>query len=192
MTFVTTDPDLRQMPPLREMRFCLAMSNSASHDVPHVGVHGDASQAPGPAETGARRPECELTMKAAPRKSPGIELRMLVEAEKPVRRRRLSATQKAALQEALAGRLQLYPRGYAASKTGPFHSRRAILGLVRAGLMSLSATARYAAVTRRARELHASAPSGGTNDQSDPEPARRRAGPRFDERSVSGGAVPQE
>lgn len=192
MTFVTTDPDLRQMPPLREMRFCFVMSNSASHDVPHAGVHGDASQAPGLAEADDRRPECKLTMKAAPRKSPGIELRMLVEAEKPARRRRLSATQKAALQEAFGGRLQLYPRGYAASKTGPFHSRRAILGLVRAGLMSLSATARYAAVTRRARELHASAPSSGTNDQADPEPAKRRAGRRFDERSVSGGAVPQE
>lgn len=192
MTFVTTDPDLRQMPPLREMRFCFAMSNSASHDVPHAGVHGDASQAPGLAEAGAPRPECELTMKAAPRKSPGIELRMLVEAERPARRRRLSATQKAALQEALAGRLQLYPRGYAASKTGPFHSRRAILGLVRAGLMSLSATARYAAVTRRARELHEPAPSSGTSDQTDPEPARRRAGPSFDERSISRGAAPQE
>lgn len=93
-------------------------------------------------------------MKAAPRKSLGIEL-MRAEAEKPARRRRLSATQKLALQEALAGRLQLYPRGYAASKTGPFHSRRAILGLVRAGLMSLSATARYAAVTRRARDMYA-------------------------------------
>ena len=93
-------------------------------------------------------------MKAAPRKSLGIEL-MLAEAEKPARRRRLSATQKLALQEALAGRLQLYPRGYAASKTGPFHSRRAILGLVRAGLISLSATARDAAVTRRARDMYA-------------------------------------
>ncbi|WP_375785620.1 hypothetical protein ACE10Z_40195 [Bradyrhizobium sp. Pha-3] len=130
------------------------MSNSASHDVPHAGVHGDAGRAPGLAEGRASRPECELTMKAAPRKSLGIEL-MLAEAEKPARRRRLSATQKLALQEALVGRLQLYPRGYAASKTGPFHSRRAILGLVRAGLMSLSATARYAAVTRRARDMYA-------------------------------------
>ncbi|WP_235999905.1 hypothetical protein [Bradyrhizobium uaiense] len=94
-------------------------------------------------------------MRAAPRKSARIELRMLAEAEKPARRRRLSATQKVALQEALVGRLQLYPRGYAASKTGPFHSRRAILGLVRAGLMSLSATARYAAVTKRARDTYA-------------------------------------
>ncbi len=180
------------MPLPCEMRFCFTMSNSASHDVPHAGVHGDASQAPGLAEGGAGRAECELTMKAAPRRSSGIELRMLVEAEKPARRRRLSATQKAALQEAFAGRLQLYPRGYAASKTGPFHSRRAILGLVRAGLMSLSATARYAAVTRRARELHASAPSSGASDQADPEPARRRAGGRYDERGISGSTVPQE
>ena len=81
---------------------------------------------------------------------------MLAEAVKPARRRRLSATQKAALQAALAGRLQLFPRGYAASKNGPFHSRRAILGLVRAGLMSLSATARYAALTKRAKEMHSS------------------------------------
>ena len=131
------------------------MSNSASHVVPHAGVHDDAGPAPGFAEGRASRPECELTMGSAPRKSSRIELRMLAEAEKPARRRRLSATQKLALQEALAGRLQLYPRGYAASKTGPFHSRRAILGLVRAGLMSLSATARYAAVTRRAREMYA-------------------------------------
>ncbi|MCP2148381.1 hypothetical protein AB7M56_007578 [Bradyrhizobium elkanii] len=136
------------------------MSNSASHDVPHAGVHGDAGRAPGLAEGRASRPECELTMKGAPRKPSGIELRMLAEASRPARRRRLSATQKMALQEALAGRLQLYPRGYAASKTGPFHSRRAILGLVRAGLMSLSATARYAAVTRRAREMYEAAASG--------------------------------
>ncbi|MGF6310283.1 hypothetical protein ABIB82_004387 [Bradyrhizobium sp. i1.8.4] len=93
-------------------------------------------------------------MSAAPRKSSRIELRILAEAAKPARRRRLSGTQKLALQEALTGRLQLYPRGYAASKTGPFHSRRAILGLVRAGLMSLSATGRYAAVTKRAREIY--------------------------------------
>ncbi|OKO67631.1 hypothetical protein AC628_38485 [Bradyrhizobium sp. NAS96.2] len=132
------------------------MSNSASHDVPHDGVHGDAGRSPGLAEgRRASRPGCELTMKGAPRRSSGIELRMLAEAEKPARRRRLSATQKVALQEALTGRLQLYPRGYAASKTGPFHSRRAILGLVRAGLMSLSATARYAAVTKRARDTYA-------------------------------------
>ena len=80
------------------------------------------------------------------------------------RRRRLSATQKVALREALAGRLQLYPRGYAASKTGPFHSRRAILGLVRAGLMSLSATARYAAVTKRAREIYAAAADNAASE----------------------------
>src|SRR5882724_3128081 len=94
--------------------------------------------------------KCELTMTIALRESLRTELRMLNDALKPARRRRLSATQKVALQVALAGRLQLYPRGYAASKTGPFHSRRAILGLVRAGLMNLSATARYAAVTKRA------------------------------------------
>ncbi|MGY3440947.1 MULTISPECIES: hypothetical protein [unclassified Bradyrhizobium] len=143
------------MPLPLEMRFCSGMSNNASDVVPHAGVHDDAGRAPGFAEGRASRPDRELTMKAAPRKSSRIELRMLAEAEKPARRRRLSATQKLALQEALAGRLQLYPRGYAASKTGPFHSRRAILGLVRAGLMSLSATARYAAVTRRAREIYA-------------------------------------
>lgn len=100
-------------------------------------------------------------MKPTPRTSSRIELRMLAEAAKPVRRRRLSATQKLALQAALDGRLQLYPRGYAASKTGPFHSRRAILGLVRAGLMSLSATARYAAVTRRARETYSAQATDG-------------------------------
>jgi hypothetical protein len=135
------------------------MGNSASHDVPNAAVHGDASRAPGLAEGRIDPPECELTeMSAAPRKSSRMELRMLAEAAKPARRRRLSATQKTALQAALAARLQLYPRGYAASKTGPFHSRRAILGLVRAGLMSLSATARYAALTKRAREAH-SAPA---------------------------------
>ncbi|WP_338822234.1 hypothetical protein WDM22_41315 [Bradyrhizobium septentrionale] len=149
------------MPLPLEMRFCFTMSNSASHVVPHAGVHDDASPALGFAGRRASRPECELTMRAAPRKSSRIELRMLAEAEKPARRRRLSATQKVALQEALAGRLQLYPRGYAARKTGPFHSRRAILGLVRAGLMSLSATARYAAVTKRAREIHADPTADG-------------------------------
>ena len=80
---------------------------------------------------------------------------MLNDTAKPARRRRLSAKQKVALQSALAGRLQLYPRGYATSKIGPFHSRRAIFGLVRAGLMNLSATARYATVTKRAREIYA-------------------------------------
>lgn len=89
---------------------------------------------------------------------------MLVEAAKPARRRRLSATQKVALHAALTGRLQLYPRGYATSKTGPFHSRRAILGLVRAGLMNLSATARYAAVTKRGREIYSDPRSGGASD----------------------------
>ncbi|WP_246801361.1 hypothetical protein [Bradyrhizobium genosp. L] len=103
-------------------------------------------------------------MKAAPRKSSRIELRMLAEAAKPVRRRRLSATQKLALQAALDGRLQLYPRGYAASKTGPFHSRRAVLGLVRAGLMSLSATARYATVTKRARDSYAGPPAAAAGE----------------------------
>jgi len=104
-------------------------------------------------------------MTIALRESLRTELRMLNDALKPARRRRLSATQKVALQVALAGRLQLYPRGYAASKTGPFHSRRAILGLVRAGLMNLSATARYAAVTKRAREIH----SGPADSDSDGE-----------------------
>nr|QIG96850.1 hypothetical protein G6P99_33570 [Bradyrhizobium sp. 6(2017)] len=136
------------------------MSNGAIHDVPHAVADGDASRAV-PLQGRAGRPELELTMRAAPRKSSRIELRMLAEAEKPARRRRLSATQKVALQEALAGRLQLYPRGYAARKTGPFHSRRAILGLVRAGLMSLSATARYAAVTKRAREIYAAPTADG-------------------------------
>ena len=88
---------------------------------------------------------------------------MLVDAAKPVRRRRVSATQKLALQAALAGRLTLYPRGYAASKTGPFHSRRAVLGLVRAGLMNLSATARYATASKRARDMYSSPTDGGTS-----------------------------
>ncbi|WP_338829456.1 hypothetical protein [Bradyrhizobium sp. 27S5] len=136
------------------------MSNGAIHDVPHVVADDDASRA-APLQGRADRPELELTMRGAPRKPSRIELRMLAEAEKPARRRRLSATQKVALQEALAGRLQLYPRGYAARKTGPFHSRRAILGLVRAGLMSLSATARYAAVTKRAREIYAAPTADG-------------------------------
>ncbi|WP_225715227.1 hypothetical protein [Bradyrhizobium semiaridum] len=102
-------------------------------------------------------------MTAAPQRLSRTELRMLAEATKPLRRRRVSATQKLALQAALAGRLQLYPRGYAASKTGPFHSRRAILGLVRAGLMSLSATARYATVTKRARDIYGDATDGAAN-----------------------------
>lgn len=139
------------------------MSKGAIHDVPHAVADGDASRA-APWEGRASRPELGLTMRAAPRKSSRIELHMLAEAEKPARRRRLSATQKVALREALAGRLQLYPRGYAASKTGPFHSRRAILGLVRAGLMSLSATARYAAVTKRAREIYAAAAGNAASE----------------------------
>jgi hypothetical protein len=158
MTFVMFDPDFRQMPLRPEMGFLVGMSGSASHDVPLANSLGDASRA------ASGRPECEQTMKAAPRTSSRIELRMLAEAAKPMKRRRLSATQKLALQAALDGRLQLYPRGYAASKTGPFHSRRAVLGLVRAGLMSLSATARYAAVTRRARDIYASPAVDGESE----------------------------
>ncbi|WP_201456151.1 hypothetical protein [Bradyrhizobium macuxiense] len=92
----------------------------------------------------------------------------------------MSATQKAALQEALAGRLQLFPRGYASSKTGPFHSRRAVLGLVRAGLMSISATMRYAAATRRAREAYAATAAGGTSGSGDPQASKHRANGRLD------------
>ncbi|MBR0794400.1 hypothetical protein JQ615_03255 [Bradyrhizobium jicamae] len=86
-----------------------------------------------------------------------MEPSTLADAAKPLKRFRLSGTQRLALYAAFAGRLQLYPRGYAASKTGPFHSRRAVLGLARAGLMSISATARYAAATKRARELYSDA-----------------------------------
>ncbi len=68
--------------------------------------------------------------------------------------RAVNARQKAALDAALAGRLQLYPRGYAASKLGPFHSRKVVLSLVRAGLMKVSTTMHFASATSRARDIH--------------------------------------
>jgi hypothetical protein len=92
-------------------------------------------------------------MTVASTKSPRSEPRMLGDTATPSRRRRLSATQKKALHAALDDRLQLYPRGYATSKSGPFHPRRAVLGLVQAGLMNVSATMRYATATKRAREI---------------------------------------
>ncbi|WP_407150029.1 hypothetical protein [Bradyrhizobium sp. ORS 86] len=98
---------------------------------------------------------------------------------KPAKRRRLSATQKAALHAALAGRLQLFPRGYATSKTGPFHSRRAVLGLARAGLINISATMRYASATRRAREMLSGAMAGGGGEQAGPQVARQPVGDHF-------------
>ena len=104
-------------------------------------------------------------MRVAPRKLLRTAPPILADAATPVRRFRLSGTQKAALYAALAGRLQLYPRGYAASKSGPFHSRRAVLGLARAGLINISATARYATATKRAREVHADPTDSGTSGQ---------------------------
>ena len=105
-----------------------------------------------------------LRMRGAPRKSSRIEPSILADAAKPSKRFRVSGTQRLALYAAFGGRLQLYPRGYAASKSGPFHSRRAVLGLARAGLMSISATARYAAATKRARELYADAAAAARSD----------------------------
>ncbi|MFB9262804.1 hypothetical protein ACFFWD_06390 [Bradyrhizobium erythrophlei] len=93
----------------------------------------------------------------------------------PRKRRPLSAAQKAALVAALAGRLQFYPRGYAASKTGPFHSRRAVLSLARAGLLSFSATMRYAAATARAREIYSDTEAGDAAEQVERLEAKRRA-----------------
>jgi hypothetical protein len=97
-----------------------------------------------------------------------------------VKRFRLSGTQKATLYAALAGRLQLYPRGYAASKSGPFHSRRAVLGLARAGLISISATARYATATKRAREVYANPANDGASELTDSLTAQPGAGGRPD------------
>jgi hypothetical protein len=119
-------------------------------------------------------------MSAAPRKSSRTEPRMLGDTATPSKRRRLSATQKAALHAALSTRLQLYPRGYAASKSGPFHSRRAVLGLVHAGLMNLSATTRYATASKRARDLFA----GSIPDETSPPSAAQGAGSRL---GVAGG-----
>lgn len=119
-------------------------------------------------------------MSVAPRKLSRTEPRILGDTAKPLKRRRLSGTQKAALLAALTVRLQLYPRGYAASKTGPFHSRRAVLGLARAGLMNISATMRYATATKRAREMHAAAVAGGTGWPADPLAAKHRAAGRPD------------
>lgn len=131
-------------------------------------------------------------MRVAPRKSSRTEPRSLGDSAKPAKRRRLSATQKAALHEALAGRLQLYPRGYAASKTGPFHSRRAVLGLARAGLIKISATMRYASATRRAREIFLGTMAGGAGEQAGPQVAKHRAGDHFDGAAAPGSGATRE
>jgi hypothetical protein len=125
-------------------------------------------------------------MSVAPRKSSRTAPHIWADAAKPVKRFRLSETQKAALYAALNGRLQLYPRGYGASKSGPFHSRRAVLGLARAGLISISATARYAAATKRAREVYADPADGGTSEQTDSPTAKPGTGGRPDGRSSGG------
>ncbi|WP_426439312.1 hypothetical protein [Bradyrhizobium genosp. P] len=105
---------------------------------------------------------------------------MLADAVTPVKRFRLSGTQKATLYAAFAGRLQLYPRGYAASKSGPFHSRRAVLGLARAGLVSISATARYATATKRARDAYADPTRDGASGPADAQTAKPGTGGRPD------------
>ncbi|MGO4711738.1 hypothetical protein [Bradyrhizobium sp. 2TAF24] len=68
----------------------------------------------------------------------------------------ITARQQAALGAALAGRLRFYPRGYAASGSGPFYTQRTILSLTRAGLLKLSTTMRFATATKRAREIYSS------------------------------------
>lgn len=67
----------------------------------------------------------------------------------------MTEPQKMALEAALAGRLRLYPRGYAASKSGPFHSRQCVPALTRLSLMKVSTTMRFATATKYAREIHA-------------------------------------
>jgi hypothetical protein len=119
-------------------------------------------------------------MRVAPRKSSSTALYFLTAAAQPVKRFRLSGTQRVALYAVLTGRLQLYPRGYAASKSGPFHSRRAVLGLARAGLINISATARYATATRRARDIYADAmdvAASGLADSQAAKPAFDRGAP---------------
>ncbi|WP_454619678.1 hypothetical protein [Bradyrhizobium cenepequi] len=93
-------------------------------------------------------------MKIAPQKTSRMQQGDMADRVRPSKHRSLSVRQKAVLDAALAGRLQLYPRGYAASKSGPFHSRRAVVSLVRAGLLTLSTTMRFATATARAREIH--------------------------------------
>ncbi|WP_315834247.1 hypothetical protein [Bradyrhizobium prioriisuperbiae] len=68
--------------------------------------------------------------------------------------RSVTARQKAALDSAFVGRLRHYPRGYATSKWGPFHSRQVVFSLVRAGLLKVSPTMRLATLTKRAREIY--------------------------------------
>ncbi|MCA6109787.1 hypothetical protein [Bradyrhizobium cenepequi] len=125
MTFVTIDPDFRQMLPLLEMRFL-------------VGESAKSGKA----------------MKIAPQKSSRIRQGDMAERASPPKRHSLSASQKAVLNAALAGRLQLYPRGYATSKSGPFHSRRAVASLARTGLLTLSTTMRFATATERGRKIY--------------------------------------
>jgi len=92
------------------------------------------------------------TMKGASEKLPHLRSGEATGAASHPRRRSMSASQKAALDDALVQRLRLYPRGYAASKSGPFHSRQAVLSLVRAGLLHVSSTMLFASVTERGRE----------------------------------------
>lgn len=79
----------------------------------------------------------------------------LAAATSPAKGQPMTPRQQAALNAALAGRLRLYPRGYAVSGSGPFYTQRTILSLTRAGLLKLSTTMRFATATKRARELYA-------------------------------------
>ncbi|MGY3616085.1 hypothetical protein [Bradyrhizobium sp. USDA 10063] len=125
MTFVTIDPDFRQMHPPLEMRFVVRESAKSGR-----------------------------AMKIAPQESSRTQQRDMGGGASPPKHHSLSARQKAVLRAALAGRLQLYPRGYAASKSGPFHPRGVVVSLARAGLLTLSATKRFATATERGRDIY--------------------------------------
>jgi hypothetical protein len=125
MTFVTIDPDLRQMPPPLEMRFL---------------VRGNVKSG--------------RAMKIAPQKSSRMQQGDMADGASQPKHYSLSARQRTVLGAALVGRLQLYPRGYAANKSGPFHPRGIVVSLARAGLMTLSATKRFATATERGREIY--------------------------------------
>jgi len=94
-------------------------------------------------------------MKVAPQQSSRGQPSDVVDAASPSKHSGMSARQKAVLDSAMAGRLQLYPRGYATSKSGPFHSRRTVLALAR-GLIVI----RHDPLLALALTLAALAPAG--------------------------------
>ena len=106
----------------------------------------------------------------------------------------MTEPQKMALEAALTGRLRLYPRGYAASKSGPFHSRQCVLALTRLGLMKVSTTMRFATATKYAREIHAERQAEGREQAAPPRTTLRDGGsldghtPPDDQRCLDGAA----